>query len=111
MCENLLAEALRRADDDLMVFGTGVLELRDGNVRHVPLSDIWLDTDAELMTKAEIIMRRMEAIANHSYHIDGEVSASSLRDYDEAMRMALTPVEPEKFIYREQVYIPGVGVF
>jgi len=67
MCENLLAEALRRADDDLMVFGTGVLELRDGNVRHVPLSDIWLDTDAELMTKAEIIMRRTEGRLLHKY--------------------------------------------
>lgn len=41
--------------------------------------------DAEPMTKAEIIMRRMEAIANHSYHIEGEVSVSSLRDYDEAV--------------------------
>ena len=97
MCEGLLIAALRRADERL-------------------LEAMWLSSrppimDAEPMTKAEIIMRRMEAIANHSYHIDGEVSASSLRDYDEAMRMALTPVEPEKFIYREQVYIPGVGVF
>ena len=45
--------------DDLAIYGTAV---RDAAGRHVPLSDVILYTGAVMMSKAEIIYRREEAL-------------------------------------------------
>ena len=70
------------------------------------------DHDAVLMTKKEIIFRRCEAAGQHSFRVHGECQMPCLdmADVPRAMEFYFGVPPSGRFIYKTDVFIPGVGV-